>query len=172
MEYWYALYTKSRKEAQVNEALKSRGVETYLPLYEPRGGRQRRKGSRPLFSCYLFAKVDFSSKSVSSIEWTPGLRRIVSFGGKPAIIQDEIVSGIKERLGHSEDAWWDSDFEPGERVRVKSGPLKDFEAIFDERLSSSERVRVFIEMLGRLRACQIGADCLEKATSSGKALRA
>lgn len=168
MNHWYALYTKPRKELQVSATLKSEGIETYLPLYEPRRGRQPCKGPRPLFACYLFAKVDFSSRNVSSLQWTPGLRRIVSFDGEPAIIQDGIVSGIKERLAQDESAWWDGDFGPGERVRIRSGPLQDLEAIFDERLSSSERVRVFIDMLGRLRACQIEADRLEKVTSSGR----
>ena len=168
MEHWYALYTKPRKELRVSETLRGEGIETYLPLYEPRRGRQRHKGPRPLFACYLFAKVDLSSRDVSSLQWTPGLRRIVGFDGEPAIIQDGIVSGIKECLAQSESAWWDGDFEPGERVRIKSGPLKDLEAIFDVRLSSPERARIFIDILGRLIACQIEADRLEKVASSGR----
>ncbi len=168
MEHWYALYTKPRKEVQVSETLKYKGIETYLPLYEPRRGRQRHNRPRPLFACYLFAKLDLSSGKVSSIRWTPGLRRIVSFDGEPAIIQDGVVSAIKKRVAQSANIWLGGDFEPGERVRIKSGPLRDFEAIFDERLSSFERVRVFLDILGRLRACQIEIDRLGKMTSSGR----
>ncbi len=169
VEHWYALYTKPRKEVQVSEALSGRGIQTYLPVYRPRGGRHGDKGPRPVFPCYLFARVDFSSRGVSSVQWTPGLRRIVGFGGDPAVVPDEIVSDIRERLARGESAWWDGGLQPGDRVRIKSGPLKGFGAIFDRRLSSAERVRIFIDVLGRLRACQIGADSLEKMTSTGRA---
>ena len=55
-------------------------------------------------------------------------------------------------------------FQSGDRVLIKSGPLRDLEAVFDRSLSSSDRAKVLVDMLGRLTTCEIELDCLEKVT--------
>ena len=42
--------------------------------------------------------------------------------------------------------------------------IRDFGAVFDKSLSSSDRARVLVDILGRLTACEIELDCLEKVT--------
>jgi hypothetical protein len=36
------------------------------------------------------------------------------------------------------------------------------DAIFEQRLSSRERVRVLVEILGRLTVCDVDLDCLKR----------
>ena len=161
MENWYALYTKPRKEQQVSELVGSKGYETYLPTIRVRkNGKERRV---PFFSCYLFIRMDAALDSWD-VRWTPGLRAIVSFGGQPAAVSGGAIEVMKERLARMEESGYGRDlFRRGERVVMKSGPLRDLEAIFERSLSSRERARVLVDFLGRSTRCEVETDSLEKA---------
>jgi len=162
MEHWYALYTKPHKEHHVSSILESKGFETYLPTIQVRKNRKTR--TEPFFSCYLFVRTD-PAAGFPAVRWTPGLRRIVSFGGAPAVVRDDVVALIRKRLAEMAESGYPKydRFKPGEPVRIKAGPLTDLEAIFDRSLSASERVRVLVDILGRLTPCVIESGCLEKA---------
>ena len=160
MTHWYALYAKPHKERQVTSFLKSEGFEVYLPL-TPAARRSRCK-SVPFFSCYLFARLD-GGQDFSSVRWTPGLRCIVSYGGKPAIIPDDVISTIKRRLDRMQASGQTVyPFQPGDRVVVRKGPLADLEAVFEERLSSRDRARILVECLGRWTRCEVEVDSLKR----------
>jgi len=161
MEHWYTLYTKPHKEQQVSSFLESKGFETYLPLIQVR--KRGREKSVPFFSCYLFVRVG-PSNGLSSLRWTPGLRRIVSFGDQPALVDERVISFIKQRLAEIEESGCAAHpFKPGDRVVVTSGPLRDFKAVFDRSLSSRDRARVLVDFLGRWTPCEVEIDSLEKA---------
>lgn len=149
MQYWYALYTKPKKEQQVNSWLQEQQVETYLPTVM----RKRRRRDRPdrmvYFPCYLFARLDLQVTPHSSIAWMPGVRHVVSFGDQPAIVADEIIDLIQQRLGTIEVVG-SGKFHPGDPVRITSGPLKDLEAVFDQTLSAAEKVRILLYVMGRM----------------------
>jgi transcription antitermination factor NusG len=40
------------------------------------------------------------------------------------------------------------DMKPGEQVRIKSGPLKDFIGIFERKVSARDRIRVLLQVVG------------------------
>ena len=166
MKHWYALYTKPQMEQRVSAILQAKGMETYVPTIPVYKGRRRTEKSRAFFSCYLFARMDLSIVGYSSIAWTPGLRKIVSFGGQPAVVRDEVIETIRHRLERMEVSGYPvaQSFKSGDRVVIKSGPLRELEAIFDKSLSSSDRARVLVDILGRLTACEIELDRLEKVT--------
>jgi len=167
MEHWYALYSKPHKEHHVSSLLESKGFETYLPTIQVRKNGKRK--TVPFFSCYLFVRID-PADALPGVRWTTGLRRIVSFGGEPAVVGDNIVALMKKRLAETAESGYPryDRFKPGERVRIRGGPLRDLEAIFDRSLSPSDRVRVLVDILGRLTPCVIETDCLEKV---GRRLR-
>lgn len=163
--YWYAVHTKLHKEHMVQYLLQSRGIETYLPLLRATDKRRRAgRLEKPFFTCYLFARMDLARVPLSSVNWAPGVARVVSFGGQPAVVPDKVIHWLQERLASMDGRGFyrGLPLRPGDRLRVTKGPLRDMEAIFDQRLSSAERVRVFIEILGRLTACQIDLNCLER----------
>ena len=80
---------------------------------------------------------------------SPGMRRIVSTGDQPAIVADEIVALVRRRLEGAEEVDPDSP-QQGDRVRITSGPLRDLEAVFDQSLSSADRVRILLDVMGRM----------------------
>lgn len=160
MEYWYALYTKPHKEQQVGGLLQSKGLETYLPTVKIR--RNGHCKVEPLFSCYLFLRVD-GSDGFSSLRWTPGLRGIVSFGDHPAVVDDDVVSCLRQRLPEMQQSAHEAcRFKPGDKLEITSGPLKHLEAVFEQGLSSGQRARILVDFLGRWTRCEVETDHLEK----------
>jgi transcriptional antiterminator RfaH len=149
MMHWYALYTKPHKEHQVNGLLQQHGIETYLPTVQRKVRRRDRRDRVVYFPCYLFARVDFDSTPRSSISWMPGIRRIVCVGEQPAVVADEMVALVRRRLEGVKEADLDG-LRQGDRVRVTSGPLRDLEAVFDQPLSAADRVRILLDVMGRM----------------------
>lgn len=149
MMHWCALYTKPHKERQVNGLLLQKGIETYLPTVRRKYRRRDRPDQMVFFPCYLFARVGFDATPRSTIAWIPGIRHIVSTGDQPAIVADEIVALVRGRLEGAEEVDPDGP-QHGDRVRITSGPLRDLEAVFDQSLSSADKVRVLLDVMGRM----------------------
>lgn len=160
MKSWYALFTKPRRETQVGEILSEKDIETYVPTI-----RERRRGrtvERPFFPRYMFVRVDFDKVGLSEVKWTPGLTRIVNLGGEPTPVPEAIIERLKERLQEINSSGTYSPFKKGDKVRIKSGPLRDLEAVFDAHLSSADRVRILVGVLGDLTRTEIDVDDIER----------
>ncbi len=164
MKQWYALHTKPNNETQVAMVLQALGIETYLPevmVFDERHGRH----SKPFFPNYLFAKVDFEQVGLSQVRWTPGLRAIVAVDGYPVSVPDDIIAmiGWKLREFQTIDGMRAHTFQPGDTVRIVSGPFQDMLAVFDRATSSATRVRVLLNVLGRANKVCVPVSALEKA---------
>lgn len=169
MDQWYTLHTKPNAEYQVAAALEQRGFYTYLPQLGIR--RARKRGVRkPFFPCYLFIKVDLEIVGVSSVQWTPGLRRIVAFDDRPLPLPDEAINLIRRKLGEVEAAggWPAHNFTPGDTVRIIEGPFQNMLAIFDGPTTPAERVQVLLNILGHYNRVELDVTALEKAPPGAK----
>lgn len=160
MEAWYTLYTKPRREQQVSEILSEKGIETYVPTIQVR--RRGKMVERPFFPRYMFIRCDFDEIGLSEVKWTPGLTRIISFGGGPTKVPDAIIERLQEHIQKLRTDGEYSPFKRGDKVRIKSGPLRDFEAVFAEHLSSADRVQILVTVLGNLRRAEIDIDDIER----------
>ena len=161
MKRWYALYTKPKKERQVNTLLQGQGIETYLPTVQRKVRRRDRPDRVIYFPCYLFFRVDFDVTPRSAIDWMPGVRRIVRSGDQPVPVADELVALVRDRLEGTEEVGYRK-LKQGDRVRITSGPLRDLEAVFDQPLSAADRVRVLLEVVGRTTPVDMDAADLER----------
>ena len=72
----------------MEQELKNKGFETYLPIL-----RERRKWSDrkkwvefPMFRSYVFTRISFNQ--VLPVLETIGVVKIIKFGNQPAIVQD------------------------------------------------------------------------------------
>lgn len=167
MKAWYTLHTKPNSEFQVATTLHRRGIETYLPEFEPSDNQQPPK-PKPFFPCYLFVKVDFQETGLSQVQWTPGLRRVVGFDNQPLPLPESVITFIQRQLaefiaakdgpGHS--------FQPGDTVRITVGPFQDMLAIFEGDVSSEKRVQILLQFLGRVSRMQLPVASLEKAENT------
>ncbi len=162
---WYALNSKPYKEAFVQTYLSARGIETYLPVWRVRQRRGLGTSPRPYFPSYLFAYADLETVGLSTLQYTPGVRRVVFRGDQPATVGQQVIDELRRRLADLEDKPKDllgHVLAPGDRVVITRGPFEGYAAIFDKQLSDGERVRVLINFLQNYTPCEMNAEFVEK----------
>jgi transcription antitermination factor NusG len=122
---WYALHVRLRQECLVEEALRYKGYETFLPLHRANAREYERHNNiqLPLFPGYLFCRCDMGSNSGGKIVTTPGVMRIL--GSKfPTPVPDDEIEAVK-RLVRSKAVLSPCPFmQPGQIVMIRGGPLR------------------------------------------------
>lgn len=146
---WYVLHSKPNREKFLFSQLQYREIETYFPRVHVEPVNPRARKIRPFFPGYLFVHVDFNEIPLSSLTYVPGVHQVVSFEYDPAIVPDDVISIIKSNLErlNREPKKSKPKFKHGDLVEVKGGPFEGYQAIFDEALKGSDRVRLLINLL-------------------------
>ncbi len=146
---WYALRSKPNKEMTLWRELCARGVDCFYPRLSVRPANPRSRTSRPYFPGYMFVQTDIDQAGVSMFQWVPFSLGLISFGGSPACVPDNLIQAIRRRVDEINacGAERPARLEPGEAVIIRSGPFTGYEAIFDMRLSGNDRVRVLLKMM-------------------------
>jgi len=129
---WYALYTRYRHEKKVEYQLKRKGIDTYLPMRKIlRKWSDRKKWiAEPLFNCYIFIYSD-TLERYEAIQ-SHGAVRIITFGGKPAVVKKNEIRYIKSILSEFPNARPCRNIPVGSRVKICRGPLAGVEGILTE----------------------------------------
>lgn len=161
---WYVIQSKPRKESQVSAYLRSQGLEVFYPTVRVQPVNPRASTIRPLFPRYLFVQADLDQVGLSALQWVPGAIGLVEFDGYAAPVQDAVIQTIRRRVQDIRAAGGPTfdGLKPGDPVRIAAGPLAGYEAIFDLRLSGSERVQVLLQMLGQQRRVTVNANTIER----------
>lgn len=164
--YWHLLYTKPRKEHQVNRLLLERDIETFFPIVQLERGYGRGIRAEPFFPHYLFFRADLTSADASGLQWLAGVRSIVHFGGRPAVVPDEAIEQLRARIEPYDEqvihpGEWR--FQPGQTVEVVKGPFAGLEGLFQKGLSGKERVQVLLHVLGSWNRVELGTDEISPA---------
>jgi transcriptional antiterminator RfaH len=146
--HWYAVHAKSNHERQAELSLQQLGVETFYPRMKQRRVIRRREqmviGS--LFPGYLFARLDMTVH-YRAAKYAGGVRNLVAFGSIPAIVDDEIIEGMRARLQDGYLTVPAPSFMPGEIIRIHAGPLQGLEAVFEREMSDHQRVVLLLRTL-------------------------
>jgi len=121
---WIVAYTKPRHEKSVENELRKKGLEVYLPLIKKRRNWSDRKKwvDYPLFKSYLFIKTELNN--IIFVVQTPGLVKIIKFGNEIAVVDDLSIKSIKIMLNGGYTPKITDYFIKGDLVKVKEGPLK------------------------------------------------
>lgn len=138
---WYLIQTKPRQEARAEQHLRRQAFECYRPQ-KPNGNG---KTQEPLFPGYLFIRLDRHLDNWYPIRSTRGVARVVSFGGEPTPIRDELIDQLRQRLAVPAEK---PQFQPGERVQLHGGGFSDLEAIFVST-DGEERSVILLKLLQR-----------------------
>ncbi len=149
---WYVIETHAHAEDRAAINLRRQGFDIYLPRYRKRRSHARRieMVAAPVFPRYIFVAIDVAAQQWRVIQSTFGVKNLVSNGGVPASIQDEIIDSLKGR----EDGQGLIDLETrprfahGDEVRILEGAFGACLGLF-EGLADNDRVAVLLDILGR-----------------------
>ncbi len=157
---WYALRCKPRKEDVVWQQLRSKGYDTFYPRLKVTPVNPRAKKLKPYFPGYMFVQIDLEKIGNSVFQWMPHTLGLVSFGGEPAAVPDNLIHAIRLRVDQINQAGGEvfDGLKSGEVVQISNGPFAGYEAIFDARLPGSVRVRVLLQLLGSQRQVPLVLD--------------
>jgi transcription antitermination factor NusG len=145
--------------------LKTRGIETYLPMWRTPGKTAATRKPAPFFPGYLFAHADLEVVGRWALQYAPGVRTLVCIADEPAWLDASVFTVIEKRMRQMEHQVVDANgarLEPGDPVRILTGPLQGLEAVFDCRLSSSDRVRILVNFIQRYARLDIEPRFVEK----------
>ena len=115
----------------------------------------------PLFPCYIFARFDFG-QSGRLVRYARSVTNIVSFGGKPAVVEESIIKAILDHCEKDVVTIQAPEFKPGDQVKIQEGPLRGLLGIFQRELSGSERVVILLQSLGMGARVEVSKEHLEK----------
>ncbi len=146
---WYALRSKPNKEEALWRGLSARGHDVFYPRMRVQPVNPRARHFKPYFPGYLFVRADLPKIGLSTFSWLPHAQGLVSFGGEPAEVPDELILAIRRRVDEIDEAGGEqlAGLERGDAVVIHSGPFAGYTAIFDAQVDGNERVRVFLKLL-------------------------
>jgi transcription antitermination factor NusG len=144
---WYVACTFSRHEKVIAVRLRSKEVETYLPLYWAvrSWGQRRVKLELPLFPGYVFVRTEITRKA--RILEHPGVIRLVGLNGRATPMADEDMERLRTSLSACKAQPYPY-LSAGRRVRIKSGPLSGVEGTIVRR-KGAVRLVVQIDLIQR-----------------------
>lgn len=164
---WYAVYTKPRQEDRATSNLRIQNIETCSPkVRETRFNAlvgQRVQVIKPLFPSYIFARFD-AATMLHKVWFTRGVHKVVSFGGNPVIVADEIIELIRQQMESEDFVKTGDDIALGDKVRIKGGPLSDFVGVFERNASAAKRIQLLLSAVNYQCRIDIDRDLIEKVS--------
>ncbi|MCW5785099.1 MAG: hypothetical protein KIT39_17425 [Nitrospirales bacterium] len=144
---WYLIHSKGRQEGMAELNLRRLGVEIFCPRLrgvKPTPRKTQGKGE-VLFPGYFFVRVDMTTE-YRKVTYAHGVLRVVKFGAAPAVVEDEIIDSIKERVHNGfVHLSLSSSLKSGQIVYINKGPFLGFEAIFEQELNGTQRVALLMK---------------------------
>jgi transcription antitermination factor NusG len=142
-----AFYTLARREKDLMRKLEAAAIPFYAPLVRRRlhtaGGRVRHSYV-PLFAGYVFAPVDDEQRRDALA--TNTVARWLSIPDERMLVGD--LRAIKRLIDSEHPLTPEARIEPGQLVRVKSGPLRGVEGVVLKR-RGEQRLMVAVRFLNQ-----------------------
>lgn len=157
---WYLIQTKPRQESRAEEHLCRQHFECYRPLRASPSASPQARHAEPLFPGYLFIRLDRDQDNWYPIRSTRGVSRMVSFGGQPLPVQDELIEQLRRRLAVPAAQASPPRFNAGERLHVSAGAFQDLEAIFVAE-DGAQRSIILLNLLQRQQKVSVPNHCLQ-----------
>ena len=159
--HWYALHTKSRHEKVVEEGLRKRGIETFLPLRKlTRHWSDRVKQiEEPIFRGYLFVQIPL--KKQWEVLRAHGSVRLVGFNSGPVPISEKELEAVRRFIQDKISIDPFPYLSKGDRVYIRSGPLQGIEG-FIARKDRHTRLVISLDLLMQSISVEVDEAVVEK----------
>jgi transcription termination/antitermination protein NusG len=155
-EHWYAVHTRARHEKVVAERLRELGITAFLPLMTEvhNWSDRRKKVDVPLFSCYVFVRLQANSEDQARVFRISGVFGIVGVKGEGTQIPDEQIEAVRAIVGQ-QLPWAVHPFlKVGQRVRIRSGALNGVEGVLTGR-AGEQTLIISVDAIQRSLAVRI-----------------
>ena len=147
---WYAIHTHPKQEDRANNNLVAWDVETFSPKIKTRYSNPYTGlstfVSKPMFPRYIFASFE-TDKLLSKVLFTRGVHSVVSFGGIPAEVNEEIISFIQSQVAEDGFVRVGEQLKTGDQVVIKDGPLRNLTGVFERQVKGSDRVLILLSAI-------------------------
>lgn len=144
---WYVIQTKSQQESRAECNLKTLPVETFVPKIRQRSGYSLNSkpsySIKPLFARYLFARFK-ASELLHKVSFTRGVKSVVSFGGLPTAVADEIVEFLRKQSDDDECLRIGEELRDGDRVLINNGPFRNLVGVVEGKTNESQRISILL----------------------------
>jgi transcription antitermination factor NusG len=159
---WFAVWTRSRQEKSAAAMLATLGIPHFLPLKPEihQWSDRKQTVTVPLFSGYLFVRMDVARDSRLRVLNTSGIVGLVGNQSGPVPIPDQQIDDIRTVLEARLECAVLPLLNEGDRVRVFRGALAGVEGRL-VRSNSSSRLLISIEMIRKSLLVNVSRDDVE-----------
>ena len=157
---WWALHTQPRREKELMRRLLGWELPYYCPIIPKKNrspsGRVR-TSYIPLFAGYVFLQADAESRA--QVLTTNLVLRTLPIADVTTLIRE--LDGVRQLIESNVPLTIESKIEPGQSVRVTSGPFAGVEGVVVKR-RSVDRLLVTVSFLQQGASVEIGDFQVEK----------
>jgi transcriptional antiterminator RfaH len=157
---WYVVYSKPHKEEQAQFHLRMKGLDVFFPRLDLLRVAEKRKRIIPLFPNYLFVRIHLPTE-FHYVIWSPGVKRIVSFGDRPIPLDDDVVTFLKQQTDPGGLIKARSQLRPGQEVEIRGGPFDGLIAIIQDPPDAKGRVKILLKLLSRQISVKLGVEFIK-----------
>jgi transcriptional antiterminator NusG len=169
---WYAIQTHSGSELTIKRALEKLSEELTdgrieQVLVPTEDLIEVKKGSkviveRPLYSAYVFARIDLDTALWHRIQSMPKVGRFIGESKKPTPLSDKDINQILDKVTNREAAKPKISFEEGEMVRINDGSFANFNGIVESFDMGSGMLKLNVVIFGRNTPVEISYTHVER----------
>jgi transcriptional antiterminator NusG len=169
---WYAIQTHSGSELTIKRALESLSEELNdgrieQVLVPTEDLIEIKKGNKvivekPLYSAYVFAKIDLDTRLWHAIQSMPKVGRFIGESKKPSPLSDKDVQQIIDKVEKRSAPKPKVSFEEGELLRIKEGSFANFNGNVESFDLSSGMIKMNVLIFGRNTPVEISYTQVER----------
>lgn len=172
---WYVIHTLTGHEEKVKTSLlksvQDSDLQDYfdevlVPTEEvTKTTKKGKKTSRKVFfPGYILIRMVISEKTWGLVRGTPGVTGFVKTGTYPVPLNPEEVRVTLDQIeGRKPRVEYVVDFEPGESVKITSGPFAGFTAAVEDVYPERQKIKVLVTVFGRATSTELELAEVERA---------
>ena len=168
---WYALRSHLNQETRAEANLRAWQLETFLPRVKEKRRNQFNGAittlTKPLFPRYLFVKFDLE-RLLHKVSYVRGVQNVVSFGGIPSPVDDEIIQFFQARTDENGFVRMGDDLKPGDKVVMHGGVFDSLVGILEHEMNDEDRVVVLLQAINYQGHVIVERNSVEKVLARGQ----
>jgi transcriptional antiterminator RfaH len=159
--HWYVVRTHAGEERRAEMNLQHSEVHTFLPRVRAR--RRAADGSAwsPLFPQYLFARFD-PERALRHVSFARGVQSVVKVGGALATVDHDVIAMLQSRVDDEGFVRIGEPLQPGDSIRIASGPFAALAGVVERNRSAHDRVLVLLTVVNGGMRVEVPRDCVQR----------